>query len=126
MTGLIALLLDLANIAGGFLLAIGLIRATPRVGDDIDRGADRLAPFAWVIGLVALVAGGWWLIVHLTSGPRVFHFELVGIAVGLMLLWGRIRGRPVVSGDRGPALLVAIFGIIAILVGVQGIFTPDG
>ena len=126
MTGLIALLLDLANIAGGFVLAIGLIRQTPRVGDDLDKGADRMAPFGWIIGVVALVTGGWWLIVHLTSGQRVYHFELIGIAVGMMLLWGRIRGRPVRSGDRGPELLVAIFGIIAILVGVQGLFTPDG
>jgi hypothetical protein len=126
MTGLIALLLDLANIAGGFLLAIGLIRQTPRVGSDLDRGADRLAPFAWVIGIVALVCGGWWLVVHLTSGPRIFHFELIAIAVGLMLLWGRINGRLMVSGDRGRGLLVAIFGLVAIITGVQGIFTPDG
>lgn len=126
MTGLIALLLDLANILGGFLLAIGLIRQAPRVGNDLDRGADRLAPFAWIIGVVALVTGGWWLIVHLTAGPHVFHFELIGIAVGLMLLWGRIKGRPLISGDRGAALLVAIFGLIAIIVGVQGVLTPDG
>jgi hypothetical protein len=125
MAGLIALLLDLSNILGGFLLAIGLVRRTPRVGDDLERGADRLAPFAWIIGIVALVTGGWWLIVHLTSVPGVMHFELVGIAVGLMLLWGRIKGRPVMTGDRGTGLLVAIFGIIAIIVGIQGIFTPD-
>jgi hypothetical protein len=126
MVGLIALLLDISNILGGFLLAIGLVRQTPRVGDDLERGADKLAPFAWLIGVVALVCGGWWLIVHLTSGPHVFHFELVGIAVGLALLWGRLKGRPVMSGDRGAPMLIAIFGIIAILVGLQGLFTSDG
>lgn len=126
MTGLLALFLDLANILGGFLLSIGLIRQAPRIGDGLDRGADRLAPFAWIIGVIALVAGGWWLILHLTSGPHVFHFELVGIAVGLLLLWGRIKGKPVASGDRGSAILIAIFGLIAILVGIQGILTPDG
>lgn len=126
MAGLLALLLDLSNILGGFLLAIGLIRRAPQVGDNLERGADRLAPFAWIIGIVALVSGGWWLIIHVTSGPHVFHFELVGIAVGLALLWGRLKGRPVVSGDSGVPMLIAIFGIIAILVGIQGIFTPDG
>ena len=126
MSGLMALPLDLANLLGGFLLAIGLIRQTPRVGADLDRGADRLAPFAWVIGIVALVTGGWWLIVHMTAGPGLFHFEIVGIAVGLMLLWGRLKGRPLAGGDRGAALLVAIFGLIAIIVGVQGLLTPNG
>lgn len=126
MAGLLALLLDLANILGGFLLAIGLVRQTPRVGDDLESGADKLAPFAWIIGVVALVAGGWWLIIHLTSGPHLFHYELVGIAVGLALLWDRLKGRPVRSGDRGAPMLIAIFGIVAILVGLQGLLTPDG
>jgi len=126
MAHLIALLLDLSNILGGFLLAIGLIRRTPRVGDDLERGADRLAPFAWIIGVVALVCGGWWLIVHLTTAPGVLHYELVGIGVGVALLWGRLKGRPVLSGDRGLPMLIAIFGIIAILVGLQGLLTPDG
>ena len=153
-----ALLLDLANILGGFLLAIALLRMLPRVGDDLSRFAARLAPFGWVVGVVALVAAGFYLIDHLVSGPRVFHFEVVGIGVGLALLWDRLRGRtgrPVADGavatdrptsdmddmDRGVAtqrlavterdtatgvtLLLAIFGIIAIVVGIQGLFTPD-
>ena len=32
---LMALLLDLANIVGGFLLAIPLLQQIPRVGDDL-------------------------------------------------------------------------------------------
>jgi len=121
-----ALLLDLANIFGGFLLAIALLRRLPRVGDDLGRFAARMGPFGWVVGIVALVAGGFYLIVHLTEG-RLWHFELVGIGVGLALLWDRLTGRqrPVGEGPSGVALVLAIFGIIAIIVGIQGLFTPD-
>ncbi|MBG0564274.1 hypothetical protein [Actinoplanes aureus] len=125
-----ALLLDLANIFGGLLLAIPLLRRLPSVGDNIGRFADRIARWAWLIGVVALVAGGYYLIVHLTSGPHLFHFEVVGIGVGLALLWDRITGRKPLDGatrdePSGRALLLAIFGVIAIVVGVQGLFTPN-
>jgi hypothetical protein len=123
---MIALLLDFANILGGFLLAIALLAQSPRVGDDLARFEQRLAPFGWIVGIVALVTGGYYLIVHLTSGPHVFHFELVAIGVGLVLLWDRLTGRPAQpSGTAGKGLLLAIFGIIAILVGLLGLFTPD-
>ena len=76
------------------------------------------------------MAGGYYLIVHLTSGPHVFHFELVGIGVGVALLWDRLTGRPAPSTDArgastGAGLLLAIFGIIAIIVGIQGLVTPN-
>ncbi|MFY1670930.1 hypothetical protein ACN27G_13320 [Plantactinospora sp. WMMB334] len=128
---IMALLLDLANIVGGFLLAVALLRRLPRVGDDLGRFAARVAPFGWLVGIVALVAGGYYLLVHLISGPRVFHFEVVGIGVGLALLWDRLTGRPaprpeaVQGAATGLGLLLAIFGIIAIVVGIQGLFTPD-
>lgn len=127
---LMALLLDLANIIGGFLLAIALLGRLPRIGDDLSRFADRIAGFGWIVGIIALVAGGYYLIVHLTSGPRLFHFELVGIGVGVALLWDRLTGRRAPRQDEGGAatgvaLLLAIFGIIAIVVGIQGLFTPD-
>ncbi|MDT7581568.1 MAG: hypothetical protein QOK35_2832 [Pseudonocardiales bacterium] len=127
---MIALLLDLANIIGGFLLAIGLLQRIPRVGDHLVRANTRITPFAWVVGVVALVAGGYYLIVHLTSGPHVFHFEVIGIAVGVALLWDRLTGRQ--APEHGTAtvltgrpLLLAILGVIAIIVGIQGLFTPD-
>jgi len=128
---LMALLLDLANIVGGFLLAIPLLQQIPRVGDDLARGQARIAPFAWIVGIVALVAGGYWLLVHLTDGPHLFHFEVVGIAVGVALLWDRLNGRTTPGeGSRtevvGAGLLLAVLGVIAIVVGVQGLFTPDG
>ena len=129
---MIDLLLDLSNILGGFLLAIGLLALIPNVGESLARGADKLGPFGWIVGIVALVCGGYFLIVHAVSGPHVFHFEVVGIITGLLLLWGRLRagrlarGRDVPrSSDRGAGLVVAIFGIIAIIVGIQGLFTPD-
>lgn len=133
---MLALLLDLSNILGGFLLAIGLLALIPNAGDTLARFAERLAPFRWIVGVAALVCGGFFLIVHLISGPRVFHFELVGIAVGVLLLWDRLRaGRPLregmanrdlpASGAQGPGLVLAVFGIIAMIVGLQGLFTPD-
>ncbi|MEW2441244.1 hypothetical protein [Micromonospora marina] len=126
-----ALLLDIANIVGGFLLAAPLLRLLPRVGDDLGRLAGRAAPVGWIVGLVALVTGGYHLIVHLVSGPRLFHFEVVGIGVGLALLWSRLTGRAAPQAEppketTGVRLLLAVFGLIAIVVGVQGLFTPDG
>ncbi|WP_433794606.1 hypothetical protein [Actinoplanes sp. CA-252034] len=147
---LMALLLDAANIIGGLLLAIPLLGRFPVIA----RLTARIAPWRWLIGIVALVAGGYFLIVHLISGPHLFHFEVVGIAVGVILAWERLTGRrplapatpvpastapgatshePATAPSRapdpadlsGPALLVAVFGIIAIIVGVQGLFTPN-
>ncbi|XVV16300.1 hypothetical protein ACQP2X_18660 [Actinoplanes sp. CA-131856] len=125
---LMALLLDLANILGGLLLAAALLRQIPRVGGGIGGFADKVGPWGWVVGVVALVAGGYYLLVHLFDGPHVFHFEVVGIAVGVALLWDRLTGRkPVETGSApfGRGLLLAIFGVIAIVVGLQGLVTPD-
>lgn len=123
---MLSLILDLCNILGGFLLAIGLLVLAPRIGDDFERFAARMARFRWIVGIAALVCGGYFLIVHLTSGPHVFHFEVVGIVVGVLLLWERLRvGRALPdSAARGPGLLLAVFGVIAMIVGVQGLFTP--
>jgi hypothetical protein len=147
---LMALLLDAANIIGGLLLAIPLLGRFPVIA----RLTARIAPWRWLIGIVALVAGGYFLIVHLVSGPHLFHFEVVGIAVGVILAWERLTGRrplapatPVPASTThgagspeavtaptpapgpadlaGPALLVAVFGVIAIIVGIQGLFTPN-
>lgn len=128
---LIALLLDLATIAGGLLLAVPLLRRLPVVGYDLGRFAGRATPWGWVVGIVALVTGGYYLIVHVVSGPRLFPFELVGIGVGLALTWSRLTGRGKPAGDEpaepsGRVLLLAVFGLIAVVFGVQGLFTPDG
>lgn len=133
---MLELVLDLCNLVGGFLLAIGLLALLPRAGDDLGRFAARLAPFGWIVGIAALVCGGYFLIVHLVSGPHVFHFELVGLAVGVLLLWDRLRagvlarrlggsGELPASGAQGAGLVLAIFGIIAMIVGLQGLLTPD-
>lgn len=124
-----SLLLDLANILGGLLLAVPLLRRVRTIGPGLGRFAERLTPWAWVVGVVALVAGGFYLIVHVFSGPHVFHFEIVGVAVGVLLVWERLTGRrPPTSAAHGEpagaALLIAIFGIIAVVVGIQGLLTP--
>ncbi|GGC97563.1 hypothetical protein [Aquisalinus flavus] len=127
---MLSLLLDLSNILGGFLLAIGLLIKIPNIGDDLAKAAANLAQIGWVIGIVALVTGGYFLIVHVTTGPRLFHFEVVAIITGVLLLMDRVRaGRntqdPVGSGASAFTTFVAIFGIIAIIVGFQGLFTPN-
>jgi hypothetical protein len=121
-----SLVLDLANILGGLLLAVPLLSRIPNAGDGIGRFGTKLAPWAWLVGVAALVAGGYYLIVHLISGPHVFHYEIVGIAVGLLLLWDRITGRqrPEAPAAAGKGLLFAIFGVIAIVVGIEGLFAP--
>ncbi|MEV7624658.1 hypothetical protein [Actinoplanes sp. NPDC089786] len=125
---IMALLLDLANILSGLLLAVPLLAQIPSAGGGLSRFSAKAGPFAWVVGVVALVAGGFYLLVHIFDGPRVFHFEVVGILVGLALLWDRIRGRERARpepGLRGAGLVLSIFGLIAIVVGIQGLFTPD-
>jgi hypothetical protein len=128
---MLELILDLCNLLGGFLLAIGLLALIPNAGDNLARFADRLSPFRWIVGVAALVCGGFFLIVHLISGPRIFHFEIVGIVVGVLLLWDRLRAGRLAnrelpaSGSQGPGLVLAVFGIIAMIAGLQGIFTPD-
>jgi hypothetical protein len=130
----IALLLDLSNIIGGLLLGLPLLMLLPRGGAQAGKLISRLDPFAWVVGVVALVTGGYYLIVHLVSGPHLFHFEVVGLAVGIILLWDRLTGKqPLTSrsslsgpgGPEGAALVLAIFGLIAVVVGIQGLFTPN-
>jgi hypothetical protein len=96
---LMALLLDVANIIGGLLLAIPLLGHFPVIA----RLTARIAPWRWLAGIVALVAGGYFLIVHLISGPHLFHFEVVGIAVGVILTWERLTGRrPLVPASPVP------------------------
>ncbi|GAA4604055.1 hypothetical protein BJY16_004845 [Actinoplanes octamycinicus] len=124
-----AYLLDFANILGGLLLAVPLLRRVPSVGGGLERFADRVARWSWLIGIVALVAAGFFLIVHLFDG-RILHFEVVGLAVGLLLTWEKFTGRraPGTTGTSEPAgwaLAVAIFGVIAVVVGIQGLFTPN-
>jgi hypothetical protein len=125
-----ALLLDLANIAGGFLLAVPLLRRLPKVGEALGVFAGRAAPFGWIVGIVALATGAAYLLMHLLAG-RVLHFEVVGIGVGLALLWERLTGRRTPAAPdgteipAGAALLLAIFGVVAILVGLQGMVTPN-
>lgn len=125
---LVALLLDLANILGGLLLASGLLTGSSRPEQLAGRAAGALSPARVVIGALALATGGIWVVVHLTRGPGLFVFELVGIAVGVVLLWDRLRpgARSLTGGREGTGLLVAVLGLVAILVGIVGLFTPDG
>lgn len=122
-----ALMLDLSNIVGGLLLAVPLLRHIPSTDAGLTRFTGWVARWGWLVGVCALVAGGYYLIKHAVSGPRLFHFEIVGILVGLALLWDRIRGREPrePAAVKGWALLLSIFGLVAIIVGIEGLFTPD-
>lgn len=136
MNHVTAALLDLANIVGGFLLAAGLLADLPRIGPSIARFATRAVRATTIVGVLALVMGGYYLILHLASGPHMFHFELIGIGVGIALLRERLfrraaagtatANRTVTGGLTGGHLLLAVFGLIAVVVGIQGLFTPDG
>jgi len=114
----------------GYRQLLGYVRQWPgriwAVEGANGRYEGVIAPFGWIVGIVALVAGGYYLIVHAISGPHVFHFEIVGIGVGLALLWDRITGRPPVHHPTGrtpglgrtttatvtgTGLLLAVFGI---------------
>ncbi|GIE88474.1 hypothetical protein [Actinoplanes regularis] len=124
-----AFLLDLANILGGLLLAIPLLRRVPNVGGGLARVADRVAPWSWLVGIAALVTAGFFFIVHLVEG-HIWHFEVVGLIVGALLSWEKFTGRRILEAPGGTdpagrALAVAIFGVIAIIVGVEGLFAPN-
>lgn len=127
MNHVTAALLDLSNIVGGFMLASVLLVDLPRVGAWVRRVAESLARAALVVGVLALVMSGYYLIVHLAGGPHVFHFELVGIGVGVAILRDRLFPQATdARGSAGGSLLLAVFGLIAILVGVQGLLTANG
>jgi hypothetical protein len=175
VTTVLAALLDLSNIVGGFLLSSILLWDVPKVGPVLARFTARVARAGDVVGVIALMAGGYWVIVHLASGPHVFHFELVGAGIGVALLRRRLFTPAAGPGPAGPAsasgadhsttsmfvpsqgasapgtspasaqahgaarspaqaqsaptggiLLLAVFGLIAIAVGIQGLMTPDG
>ncbi|GAA2891279.1 hypothetical protein Acy02nite_74750 [Actinoplanes cyaneus] len=124
-----AFLLDLANILGGLLLGIPLLRRLPNVGGGLERFTDRVSRWSWLIGIVALIAAGFFFIVHLIDGD-LWHFEVVGLIVGVLLTWDKFTGRKILdppgAGEpAGRALAIAIFGVIAIIVGIQGLFTPN-
>ena len=129
MTHVTALLLDLANVIGGLLLSVALLSDLPQVGPWIARAARVAARSTLAVGVLALVMGGYYLLIHLTSGPHVFHFELVGIAVGVAMLRDQLFPRTAtspLSGIAGPGtLLLAVFGLVAVVVGIQGMLTPD-
>ena len=48
---IMALLLDLANIVGGLLLAVPLLRQIPSAGDGVSRFTGRIAPWGWASGM---------------------------------------------------------------------------
>ena len=119
MNSLIALFLDLSNIFGGLILAFPLFARIPSVGGGF-KDTKSVDKFAWIVGVVALVTGGYFFIMHLINGGHILHYEVVAIIVGLLLMLPMMG--QTIKGD-GPRLFVAIFGIIAILVGLQGLFT---
>ena len=115
---MIWLFLHLANIFGGILLALPMIIELSKPNSNVKSSAKSAGEYGWIVGIVALVTGGYFLIVHLDT-LDVTHYEVVAVIVGLLLIAPRL-GRSI-SG-QGPRLLVGIFGLIALLVGLQGLF----
>ena len=115
---LMALLLDAANIVGGLLLAIPLLGRFPVIA----RLTARIAGWRWLVGIVALVAGGYFLIVHLISGPHLVHFEVVGIATFGEV--GSIGTAATADGPDGVAEAVVGSGVGAGVDGGGGLAQP--
>ncbi len=57
-----SLLLEIANIIAGLVLAAGIVTSIPAIGKDIARVARWLGRFQTIIGIIAIVVGIWGLI----------------------------------------------------------------
>ena len=56
------MLVEIANIIAGLVLAAGIVTSIPAVGKDIARVARWLGRFQTIIGIIAIVVGIWGLI----------------------------------------------------------------
>ena len=85
----------------------------------------RISPMLWLSTALIVFFGAITILLqdklYIQIKPTAIY-SLFGVA----LLWDRLTGRPGRSAATGPALLLAVLGLIAIAVGIQGLFTPDG
>ncbi len=133
MKNIIALILDLANIAGGLLLAQETIIQLFKLGakNPIRAIAESLQPLKIYIGLAALGTGLYWLLFHIFKGQSIWLFEIIGIVMGLILANNKINekaGRELITQQHLDKVqpFYGIFGLIAIAAGIYGLILPNG
>jgi hypothetical protein len=110
------MLVEIANIIAGLILAMGILPNIPAIGKDLARVAKWLGGFQTIIGVVSIIIG-------------LLYFGLQGIVAilaGLILAMGLLPNIPAIGKDLAKAVKVlgsfqTIIGIIAIVLGIWGL-----
>jgi hypothetical protein len=110
------MLVEIANIIAGLILAMGILPNIPAIGKDLTRVAKWLGGFQTIIGVVSIIIG-------------LLYFGLQGIVAilaGLILAMGLLPNIPAIGKDLAKAVKVlgsfqTIIGIIAIVLGIWGL-----
>jgi hypothetical protein len=110
------MLVEIANIIVGLILAMGILPNIPAIGKDLARVAKWLGGFQTIIGVVSIIIG-------------LLYFGLQGIVAilaGLILAMGLLPNIPAIGKDLAKAVKVlgsfqTIIGIIAIVLGIWGL-----
>jgi len=114
---------DLANIAAGVMLAIGVLRDLQGIGWRLQKLAIWLEQYKQYIGWVCLGLGAFFLLLR----PGYVVHDLVSICAGLLLLKSKVLVIPGVGGylEKAAHKLIPLevgLGIAAIVVGCFGLF----
>jgi len=133
MKDIIALILDIANISGGLILAQETITSFFKLDkqNPIRGISESIAPFKTYIGIAALMSGLYWLLFHLFKGQSVWLFEIIGIALGMILANSTINqkaGKELITQKHLDTVqpFYGILGVIAIVAGIYGLILPNG
>jgi hypothetical protein len=110
------MLVEIANIIAGLILAMGILPNIPAIGKDLARVAKWLGGFQTIIGVISIIIG-------------LLYFGLQGIVAilaGLILAMGLLPNIPAIGKDLAKAVKVlgsfqTIIGIIAIVLGIWGL-----
>ena len=113
---------DIANIAGGILLASNTLRNIEGLGEPVSKAAHWLMQFKNPIAWVAFVGG----IFFLVAKPGFAIHDIVGILAGLILLEDNIKVIPAVGDtlavwSEKTADFQSPIGIAALVVGILGL-----
>ena len=111
------MIVEIMNIVAGLVLAMGILPNIPAVGKSLEKVAKWLGGFQTIIGIIAIIVG-------------ILYFGLQGIVAiiaGLILAMGLLPNIPAIGKDLAKAVKVlgsfqTIIGIIAIILGIWGLF----
>lgn len=110
------MIVEIANIVAGLILAMGILPNIPAIGKDLERVAKWLGRFQTIIGVLAILVG-------------ILYFGLQGIiaiVAGLILAMGLLPSIPAIGKDLAKVVkwlggFQTIIGIIAIVMGIWGL-----